>query len=47
MKAFLEYKNSSLAVDLVVFGYHNNILEETIFASEEEINLSLVWLFKR
>jgi 8-oxo-dGTP diphosphatase len=36
MKAFHEYKNPSLAVDLVVFGYHNNTLSVLLLNRKEE-----------
>lgn len=36
MKAFQSYKNPSLAVDLVVFGYHNNILSVLLLNRKEE-----------
>lgn len=36
MKAFHEYKNPSLAVDLVVFGYHDNTLSVLLLNRKEE-----------
>ncbi|RFS19665.1 NUDIX domain-containing protein [Chitinophaga silvatica] len=36
MKAFHEYKNPSLAVDLVVFGYHNNTLSVLLLNRKDE-----------
>lgn len=36
MKSFHEYKNPSLAVDLVVFGYHNNTLSVLLLNRKEE-----------
>ncbi len=36
MKAFHEYKNPSLAVDLVVFGYHDNTLSILLLNRKEE-----------
>jgi len=36
MKSFHEYKNPSLAVDLVVFGYHDNTLSVLLLNRKEE-----------
>lgn len=36
MKPFHEYKNPSLAIDLVVFGYHNNTLSVLLLNRKEE-----------
>lgn len=36
MKSFHEYKNPSLAVDLVVFGYHENTLSVLLLNRKEE-----------